>query len=95
MKNDETSPNTSNLQLVNSVLRYTNMENLWPFVVYQLESEPLNIIPAILPYNPQGYVIFIEPENEQRRLNDSLVSQVMTLGESLYFNPRARGLLSW
>jgi hypothetical protein len=84
------SSNTSNLQLVGSLLQSINMENTWPVYVYQLGSNNLKNIPDLLRCKPHSYVIFIGPEKEKERLLDSLSSQLWDLSSDVYFNRCAR-----
>ncbi|KDR12919.1 hypothetical protein L798_12874 [Zootermopsis nevadensis] len=57
----EDSPNADDFQPVDFLLRYTNMEHLWLIYVYRLCRETHERSAVILPYKPQGYVIFVGP----------------------------------
>lgn len=75
----EDSPNADDFQAVDFLLRYTNMEHLWLIYVYRLCRETHERSPVIFLYKPQGYVIFVGPEKEEKRLYDSLKSQIIAL----------------
>jgi hypothetical protein len=90
----QTSPGADNLQLVGSLLRYINVEDLWPLYVYQVDnSGTFNNTPVILPHKPYSYVIFIGPEKDDERLRGALYSQMLPLVAGTYFNPTARFII--
>jgi hypothetical protein len=89
----QTSPTTDNLQLVGSLLRSINMENLWPVYVYQLDTDIDSNISVTLPFKPHSYVIFIWPEKDEMRLRGILILLMQKLSRGMYFNPKARFII--